>query len=79
MIAINPYKNLAKDMYGKSTIEIYRGAPMSKLSPHVYAMAEEAWSSMMREAKNQSILVSGESGAGTSHMSQSVTSSLFHN
>jgi myosin-5 len=64
LIAINPYKNLSKAMYGKSTIEMYRGAPMSRLSPHVYAMAEEAWSSMMREAKNQSILVSGESGAG---------------
>jgi myosin-5 len=64
LIAINPYQRLSEEMYGKDTIEIYRGVPMGKLSPHVYAMAEDCFSHMMREGKNQSILVSGESGAG---------------
>lgn len=64
LIAINPYQRLSKDMYSNEAIEIYKGVAMGKLNPHVYAIAEDCYSSMMREGKNQSILVSGESGAG---------------
>jgi myosin-5 len=35
-----------------------------KLSPHVYAIAEDAFRAMLTERRSQSILVSGESGAG---------------
>jgi len=35
-----------------------------KLSPHVYAIAEDAFRAMLNERRSQSILVSGESGAG---------------
>jgi myosin-5 len=38
--------------------------PAGKLSPHVYAIAEDAFRSMLTERCSQSILVSGESGAG---------------
>jgi myosin-5 len=38
-----------------------------KLSPHVYAIAEDAFRSMLTERRSQSILVSGESGAGKVH------------
>ncbi len=48
----------------KQMIDAYCGQPLGKLSPHVYAMAEEAYRSMVNESSNQSILVSGESGAG---------------
>ena len=37
---------------------------MGDLDPHVYAVAEEAFTKMERDDLNQSIIVSGESGAG---------------
>jgi myosin-5 len=48
----------------KEMIDAYCGQPLGKLAPHVFAMAEEAYRSMVTESTNQSILVSGESGAG---------------
>ncbi len=51
-------------MYAKETIEAYRGQPLGKLSPHVFAIAEEAFRNMLNNNVCQSILVSGESGAG---------------
>jgi len=45
-------------------IDAYCGKAIGKLSPHVFAVAEDAFRSMMVDDKSQSILVSGESGAG---------------
>jgi len=45
-------------------IDTYCGQPLGKLSPHVYAISEDAFRSMLIDGANQSILVSGESGAG---------------
>lgn len=42
----------------------YVGHHLGKLSPHVFAIAEEAFRHMSIDGTNQSILVSGESGAG---------------
>lgn len=62
LIAVNPYQKL--NIYAKEMIDAYCGQPLGKLAPHVYAMAEEAYRSMVTDSTNQSILVSGESGAG---------------
>jgi myosin heavy subunit len=51
-------------LYGPETIATYRHQTLGKLAPHVYAIAEEAYQRMRREDYNQSVLVSGESGAG---------------
>jgi len=42
----------------------YSGKRRGELEPHLFAVAEEAYRNMLREKKNQSIIVSGESGAG---------------
>jgi myosin-5 len=68
LIALNPFKQI-RDLYGRSVIEHYLPSTLSsggdsKAPPHVYATAQDAYSSMMQDKKNQSILVSGESGAG---------------
>eukprot|EP00094_Tigriopus_californicus_P007483 TCALIF_07205-PA protein Name:"Similar to MYO5A Unconventional myosin-Va (Gallus gallus)" AED:0.07 eAED:0.07 QI:0/0/0/0.83/1/1/12/0/1517 len=62
LVAINPYEEL--HIYGADTIGMYRGKNMGDLDPHIYAVAEEAFTKMERDARNQSIIVSGESGAG---------------
>lgn len=46
------------------TICTYRGQPMGDLDPHIFAVAEDAYTQMEREQRDQSIIVSGESGAG---------------
>jgi len=62
LIAVNPYKRL--DIYSETMIHAYEGQQMGKLAPHVFAMAEESYRIMLQDELNQSILVSGESGAG---------------
>lgn len=49
---------------GIDTIQTYRGQAMGDLDPHIFAVAEEAYTELEREQKDQSIIVSGESGAG---------------
>nr|XP_045614507.1 unconventional myosin-Va-like isoform X4 [Procambarus clarkii] len=62
LVAINPYEELP--IYGPDTIGAYRGHSMGDLDPHIFAVAEEAFTQMERDEKDQSIIVSGESGAG---------------
>lgn len=62
LVAINPYEELP--IYGKETIWAYRGHNWGELDPHIFAVAEDAFTKMERENKDQSIIVSGESGAG---------------
>ncbi|XP_063875803.1 unconventional myosin-Va-like isoform X5 [Scylla paramamosain] len=62
LVAINPYEELP--IYGPDTISAYRGHSMGDLDPHIFAVAEEAFTQMERDNKDQSIIVSGESGAG---------------
>lgn len=62
LIAINPYARLP--LYGKDMINAYYNQPLGALAPHAYAIAQDAFKDMRMEGLSQSILVSGESGAG---------------
>ncbi|XP_009293600.1 unconventional myosin-Vb isoform X3 [Danio rerio] len=62
LVAINPYEQL--HIYGEEVINAYSGQNMGDMDPHIFAVAEEAFKQMARDEKNQSIIVSGESGAG---------------
>uniref|UniRef100_A0A8C8SK88 Myosin VC n=1 Tax=Pelusios castaneus TaxID=367368 RepID=A0A8C8SK88_9SAUR len=59
LVAMNPYKQLP--IYGDAIIHAYSGQNMGDMDPHIFAVAEEAYKQM---ARNQSVIVSGESGAG---------------
>ncbi|XP_058197994.1 myosin-9-like isoform X4 [Rhododendron vialii] len=63
LIAINPFQRLPH-LYDAHMMEQYKGAPFGDLSPHVFAIADVAYRAMINECKSNSILVSGESGAG---------------
>ncbi|XP_073981938.1 dilute class unconventional myosin isoform X2 [Rhodnius prolixus] len=62
LVAINPYTDVS--IYDPGTIWAYRGQAMGDLDPHVFAVAEKAYTEMERVQNDQSIIVSGESGAG---------------
>ncbi|CAG9136621.1 unnamed protein product [Plutella xylostella] len=62
LVAVNPYKELG--CYGMDTMLEYRGKAFGTLPPHVFALAESAYSSLTNGEKNQSVVISGESGAG---------------
>ncbi|CAN8270956.1 unnamed protein product [Cochlearia groenlandica] len=63
LIAVNPFKKL-EDLYNDHMIAQYKGASFGELSPHPFAVADAAYRQMINEGISQSILVSGESGAG---------------
>ncbi|XP_052880607.1 myosin-1-like isoform X4 [Gossypium arboreum] len=60
LVAINPFKKVP--LYGNDYIEAYKNKSIE--SPHVYAIADTAIREMTRDEVNQSIIISGESGAG---------------
>ncbi|XP_029126576.1 myosin-7 [Cajanus cajan] len=63
LIAVNPFQRLPH-LSETSTMARYKGAAFGEQSPHPFAIASSAYSKMINEEKSQSILVSGESGAG---------------
>ncbi|WVR04411.1 hypothetical protein IAU60_001413 [Kwoniella sp. DSM 27419] len=72
LVALNPFSPLA--IYGPEIIQAYSGRKKGELEPHLFAIAEEALDCMRRGAGgggtdptgagDQTIVVSGESGAG---------------
>uniref|UniRef100_A0A6M2F8R2 Myosin motor domain-containing protein n=1 Tax=Populus davidiana TaxID=266767 RepID=A0A6M2F8R2_9ROSI len=63
LIAVNPFRRLPH-LYDNHMMEQYNGATIGELSPHPFAVADSAYRQMINEGISQSILVSGESGAG---------------
>ncbi|XP_075454101.1 unconventional myosin-VI isoform X9 [Ascaphus truei] len=63
LIAVNPYFDLPK-LYSSECIKQYRGKSLGTLPPHVYAIADKTFRDMKVLKMSQSIIVSGESGAG---------------
>ncbi|TID30044.1 hypothetical protein CANINC_001413 [Pichia inconspicua] len=63
LIAMNPFEKV-EQLYTSSMICAYRNAQMSDNPPHLFAIANESYKSLRESGRNQSIIVSGESGAG---------------
>uniref|UniRef100_A0A3Q2QF55 Slow myosin heavy chain 1 n=1 Tax=Fundulus heteroclitus TaxID=8078 RepID=A0A3Q2QF55_FUNHE len=61
-VTVNPYKWLP--VYDKSVVNAYRGKKRSEAPPHIYSISDNAYQYMLSDRENQSILITGESGAG---------------
>lgn len=75
-VVLNPYKNLP--IYTEKIIELYKGKKRHEMPPHVFAIADKAYRSMLTEREDQSILCTGESGAGKTENTKKVIQYLAH-
>uniref|UniRef100_A0A452IEP7 Myosin heavy chain 14 n=1 Tax=Gopherus agassizii TaxID=38772 RepID=A0A452IEP7_9SAUR len=75
-VVINPYKNLP--IYTEQIVEMYRGKKRHEMPPHIYAISEAAYRSMLQDREDQSILCTGESGAGKTENTKKVIQYLAH-
>ncbi|XP_067106769.1 unconventional myosin-Ib isoform X2 [Osmerus mordax] len=72
VISMNPYRSLP--IFTPEKVEEYRNRNFYELSPHIYALADEAYRSLRDQDKDQCILITGESGAGKTEASKLVMS-----
>ncbi|XP_028312555.1 unconventional myosin-Ih isoform X3 [Gouania willdenowi] len=70
IVSVNPYKDL--DIYNNKQMELYMGVNFFELPPHIYALADNAYHTMLTEFNNHFILISGESGAGKTEASKKI-------
>ncbi|XP_035268440.1 myosin-7 [Anguilla anguilla] len=61
-VTINPYKWLP--VYNQEVVLAYRGKKRSEAPPHIFSISDNAYQYMLTDRENQSILITGESGAG---------------
>ncbi|NXN96125.1 MYO9B protein, partial [Rhinopomastus cyanomelas] len=62
LIAINPFKFLP--IYNPKYVKMYENHQLGKLDPHIFAIADVAYHTMLKKHVNQCIVISGESGSG---------------
>ncbi|NXC76175.1 MYO9B protein, partial [Anhinga anhinga] len=62
LIAINPFKFLP--IYNPKYVKMYENHQLGKLEPHIFAIADVAYHTMLKKHINQCIVISGESGSG---------------
>ncbi|SPQ19096.1 821b4c22-5052-40eb-93df-7bf7ac466141 [Thermothielavioides terrestris] len=70
LVTVNPYASLP--IYTNEYINMYKGRSREDNKPHIFAMADEAFRNLVEENENQSILVTGESGAGKTENTKKV-------
>uniref|UniRef100_A0A674HS43 Myosin-7 n=1 Tax=Taeniopygia guttata TaxID=59729 RepID=A0A674HS43_TAEGU len=61
-VTVNPYKWLP--VYDPQVVAAYRGKKRNEVPPHIFSISDNAYQYMLTDRENQSILITGESGAG---------------
>ncbi|XP_051985602.1 myosin heavy chain, fast skeletal muscle [Xyrauchen texanus] len=61
-VTVNPYKWLP--VYDAAVVSAYRGKKRIEAPPHIFSISDNAYQFMLTDRENQSILITGESGAG---------------
>merc|ERR1719499_1676369 len=75
-VVVNPYKRLP--IYTEKIIEIYKGKKRHEVPPHVFAITDIAYRSMLQDREDQSIPCTGESGAGKTENTKKVIQYLAY-
>ncbi|KPI37744.1 Myosin type-2 heavy chain 1 [Cyphellophora attinorum] len=70
LVTINPYCPLP--IYGNDYVRMYKGQTREDTRPHIFAVSDQAFRKLVDEGENQSILVTGESGAGKTENTKKV-------
>ena len=73
-VVVNPYKRFP--IYTPRVVKIYLGKRRNEVPPHLWAITETAYRNMLTNGKNQSMLITGESGAGKTENTKKVISYL---
>ncbi|XP_059204632.1 myosin-16-like [Centropristis striata] len=69
-VTINPYKWLP--IYGAKVAQLYKGKKRNEVPPHLFSISDNAYHDMLMEHENQSMLITGESGAGKTENTKKV-------
>ncbi|XP_055702075.1 myosin heavy chain, muscle isoform X32 [Phlebotomus papatasi] len=69
-VAINPYKRFP--VYTLRCAKMYRGKRRNEVPPHIFAISDGAYVDMLTNHQNQSMLITGESGAGKTENTKKV-------
>uniref|UniRef100_A0A1B6DC75 Myosin motor domain-containing protein n=1 Tax=Clastoptera arizonana TaxID=38151 RepID=A0A1B6DC75_9HEMI len=69
-VAINPYKRFP--VYTNRCAKLYRGRRRNEVPPHIFAISDGAYVNMLTNKENQSMLITGESGAGKTENTKKV-------
>ncbi|XP_042206669.1 myosin heavy chain, non-muscle-like isoform X10 [Homarus americanus] len=75
-VVVNPYRRLP--IYTEKVIEMYKGKKRHEMPPHVFAITDCAYRSMLQDREDQSILCTGESGAGKTENTKKVIQYLAY-
>ena len=73
-IVVNPYKRYP--IYTPTVVKVYLGRRRNEVPPHLWAITETAYRNMLTNLKDQSMLITGESGAGKTENTKKVISYL---
>merc|ERR1719284_443157 len=73
-IVVNPYKRYP--IYTPTVVKVYLGKRRNEVPPHLWAITETAYRNMLTNLKNQSMLITGESGAGKTENTKKVIAYL---
>ena len=73
-VVVNPYKRFP--IYTQLVVKMYLGKRRNEVPPHLWAITETAYRNMLTNGKDQSMLITGESGAGKTENTKKVISYL---
>ncbi|RKP20185.1 hypothetical protein ROZALSC1DRAFT_12995 [Rozella allomycis CSF55] len=70
LVTVNPYHRLP--IYSDQVVKMFKGKKRIEMPPHIYAVTDNAYRDMIQNHENQSILITGESGAGKTENTKKV-------